>query len=181
MSELTIGPTHLSDRQDILTIINGAFGGDKEVATLVSDLLGDDSAQPRLSLLARYQGRAVGYVLFTRASITPESESEAAILAPLAVMPEFQNQGIGKALIETGANLLSQRGVDLAFVLGYPDYYTRHGFTPAGRFGLQAPYPIPEIHHDAWMVRELRPGIADQVSGTVQCAQAMDRPEYWRE
>ena len=181
MSKLQIGPTQESDHQDIFAVIEEAFAGEDEVSTLVSDLFDDESALPLLSLLARDQGRAVGYVLFTRASLEPEPEREAVILAPLAVIPEFQNRGIGKALIEAGVERLSQRGIDLAFVLGYPDYYTRHGFAPAGRLGLQAPYPLPEKHQDAWMVRELRPGILGQVCGTVLCAKAMDRPEYWRE
>lgn len=181
MSRLQIELTQESDRQDIFAVIEEAFAGDAEVSTLVSDLLQDESALPLLSLLARNQGRAVGYVLFTRASLDPETEYEAVILAPLAVIPEFQNRGIGKALIEAGVERLSQSGVALAFVLGYPDYYTRHGFVPAGRLGLRAPYPLPEMHQDAWMVRELRPGIVGRVGVMVQCAKAMDRPEYWRE
>jgi putative acetyltransferase len=70
-------------------------------------------------------------------------------------------------------------GVELVFVLGHPSYYPRHGFEPAIRLGLMAQYPIsPE---EAWMVRALRPGVIGQVRGTVVAADAMNRPEYWRE
>ena len=65
-----------------------------------------------------------------------------AILAPLAVVPDAQGQGIGGALIEHGLSLLQRSGVGLVFVLGHPGYYPRHGFEPAGRLGFDAPFPI---------------------------------------
>jgi putative acetyltransferase len=69
----------------------------------------------------------------------------------------------------------------LVFVLGHPDYYPRHGFEPAGPQGLDAPYPIPAAHEDAWMVLALRPGVIGKLRGRVVCADALDKPEYWRE
>jgi predicted N-acetyltransferase YhbS len=72
-------------------------------------------------------------------------------------------------------------GVELVFVLGHPGYYPRFGFKPAGVLGFEAPYPIPEKHADAWMVRELRAGIIGSVRGKVVCADTLSRPEYWRE
>ena len=90
--------------------------------------------------------------------LEPEAPFTAALLAPLAVMPGRQRQGIGGQLIEAGMRELVARGVALVFVLGYPDYYTRHGFSPAGRQGFEAPYPLTASQADAWMVRELLPG-----------------------
>ena len=86
------------------------------------------------------------------------------MLAPLAVVPECQKQGVGGTLVKHGLELLSKSGVDLVFVLGYPEYYTRHGFAPAGVRGFDAPYPIPEKNSDAWMVFELRPGVIGELS-----------------
>jgi putative acetyltransferase len=71
--------------------------------------------------------------------------------------------------------------VDLVFVLGHPAYYPRFGFSPAGARGLDAPYPIPQKNAEAWMVRELRPGVIGDCSGRVICADALADPEYWRE
>jgi putative acetyltransferase len=121
--------------------------------------------------------------LFTKISLAGErGNTSAAILAPLAVLPDFQNQGIGGRLIDKGLKLLSESGVELVFVLGHPEYYPKHGFKqPAGALGFEAPYPIPDEHADAWMVQELRPNVIGNVSGKVVCANALQKPEHWRE
>jgi putative acetyltransferase len=168
-----------SDTGDVLSVERAAFP-DEDVAGLVRELLDDPSAQPMLSLLAREEGRPVGHILFTAARLSDSSQPVSiAILAPLAVVPDFQRQGIGGRLIEHGLRLLSERGVDLVFVLGHPDYYPRHGFVPAIPEGLAAPYPISP--QDAWMVRALRSELIGSVRGTVVCADALNRPEHWRE
>lgn len=167
------------DLEDVLQVERLAFG-EEEVADLVRDLVDDRSAHPLLSLLAREGDRPVGHVLFTAARVEGASDAvTVSILAPLAVVPESQGQGLGGRLIEHGVRRLSESGVGLVFVLGHPGYYPRHGFEPAHRLGLAAPYPVsPE---DAWMVRALRPGFIGRVRGTIACAKAMDRPEYWRQ
>jgi len=170
-----------SDLADVLFVERAAFGEDAE-ADLVRALLNDPSAQPSLSLLAREGGRPVGHVLFTAVRLRGAAGSPPmAILAPLAVVPDVQGNGIGSALTERGMQLLGESGVGLVFVLGHPSYYPRFGFEPAGRLGLDAPYPIPDEHADAWMVVALRPGIIGVARGTVACADVLDKPEYWRE
>ena len=170
-----------SDLSEILSIERLAFGHDKE-AELVRDLLHDPSAAPVLSLLAFQQDRAVGHILFTKARLTDTQDTPSIVLlAPLAVIPDAQKQGVGGKLIAQGLELLSRSGVDLVFVLGHPDYYPRYGFKPAGIRGFEAPYPIPEEHAGAWMVQELRPGVIGTVKGSVICADALNKPEHWRE
>ncbi|MEM9163741.1 MAG: N-acetyltransferase [Cyanobacteria bacterium P01_F01_bin.4] len=170
-----------SDLDDVLFVEQAAFGHDDE-AELVRALLEDPSAQPVLSLLAFQDDLAVGHILFTTAHLTsPQTTISIALLAPLAVVPDAQQQGIGGQLIERGLQLLSTSGIDLVFVLGHPDYYPRHGFQPAGQLGFEAPYPIPAEHADAWMVQALRPDVIGTISGKVVCADALNKPEYWRE
>lgn len=169
-----------SDLTTVLAVEQAAFGSDEE-ARLVNDLLHDPSARPHLSLLAWRENCAVGHILFTHAAIGGAPELSASILAPLAVVPAAQKQGIGGKLIRHGLQLLAKSSVDLIFVLGHPEYYPRHGFQPAGIRGFTAPYPIPQKNSDAWMVQELRTGVIGQYSGMVICAEKMDRPEYWRE
>ncbi len=173
-----------TDLMDVLHVEKEAFGNEKgsEIADLVMGLLSDPSAMPRLSLLAVDQKRAIGHILFTTARISGSKDHPSAvILAPLAVIPEAQSQGVGGRLIKEGLRLLSESGVQLVFVLGHPEYYPRHGFRPAGVLGLEAPYPIPAKHANAWMVQELRPGIIGRLRGKVMCADALDQPEHWRE
>ena len=173
-----------SDLKDVLDVETQAFGNEKgpEIVGLVNGLLVDPTAMPLLSLLAVNDDQAIGHILFTKARITYSKESmSAAILAPLAVLPDAQCQGVGGQLIEEGLRLLSESGVELVFVLGHPDYYPRHGFKPAGALGFEAPYPIPDEHANAWMVQELRPGVIGSVSGKVICADVLNQPEHWRE
>ncbi len=179
--KLRIRETEEFDLADVLHIHARAFGQDDE-ADLVSALLADPSAQPALSLIAFTDAEAVGHILFSAVRLTePEIRHPLVILAPLAVVPEAQGRGIGGALIAAGVRHLTKAGVDLVLVLGYPQYYSRHGFEPAGKFGLAAPYPIADENADAWMVRALRPGVLGAVHGTIICADALNRPEYWRE
>lgn len=167
--------------EEVLCVERTAFGNEEEVE-LVRDLLRDPTALPRLSLLAFEGERAVGHVLFTSARLEQAPDAVSiALLAPLAVVPEFQNQGVGGKLIERGIQMLTESGVDLVFVLGHPGYYPRYGFEPAGRLGFAATYPIPDEHADAWMVQALRPGVIGTARGTVVCADALKKPEYWRE
>lgn len=182
--DLNIRESAEPDLADVLRVEEQAFGEDEgpEIADLVRGLLNDPSARPLLSLVAVDDGRAVGHILFTRARVTGLRESVSAIiLAPLAVVPDAQSQGVGGRLIQEGLRLLSESGSDLVFVLGHPGYYPRHGFRPAGVLGFEAPYPIPEEDAAAWMVQELRPGVIGRVSGKVQCADVLNRPEHWRE
>jgi putative acetyltransferase len=170
-----------SELNDVLLVERLAFGHNEE-AELVRELLEDPSAKPILSLLAFKNERAVGHILFTTARLTKTQNTVSmVILAPLAIVPEAQKQGIGGKLIERGLELLSIAGVDLVFVLGHPEYYPRHGFKPAGHLGFEAPYPIPDEHAEAWMVQALRPNVIGSVSGKIICADALNKPEHWRE
>lgn len=172
------------DRDAILAIHMNAFGEGEGpvIAKLVDVMLDDASGEPILSLIAETDGELVGHLLFTSARIDPDDGQVCSmILAPLAVVQNRQRQGIGGRLIETGLRQLEELGVDLVFVLGYPDYYSRFGFKPAGVQGLQATYPIPPQNADAWMVTELTPGTIEDCTGTVRCSKALDHPKYWIE
>lgn len=179
-NKMQIRETRHSELDTILSVARSAFGSD-EVPDLVRDLLSDPTANPTLSLLAFDGDRAVGHILFTSARLEPEAPLSISILAPLAVVPDRQKQGIGRKLIEHGLRMLRESGIDLVFVLGHPAYYPRHGFRTAGWLGFNAPYPIPEKDADAWMVQALQPGKCISYKGTVICAEKLNRPEHWRE
>lgn len=175
---MQIHEASLADTESVLRVEREAFG-EPSVAELVSELIGDPTAQPVLSLLAWDGDDPVGHVMFTPARLDGAPGVSVSILAPLAVVPDSQRCGVGARLVEAGVERLRSSGVELVFVLGHPSYYPRHGFVPAIPLGLLAPYPIdPE---EAWMVRALRPGLVGEVQGTVRCADVMNRPEHWRE
>lgn len=172
--------TTAADRETIESIHLEAFGPEEGpiVAKLALDILDDDTAQPAYSYVAELDGEVVGHILFSCAHIGNLNVQN---LAPLGVLPTLHKQGIGTKLTNYAIEQLKAKGVDLLFVLGYPEYYPRFGFTPAGVQGLDAPYPIPEKNSDAWMVMELKEGILGSVTGTMQCCNALDDPAMWRE
>lgn len=180
---LIIRETTESDLHGLLDAERQAFGSDEgpEIVELVQGLLNDPTAEPLLSLIALSDQRVIGHILFTKAKIILYEQISAAILAPLAVVPDAQKKGVGGRLIMEGLRLLSEKDVELVFVLGHPDYYPRHGFKAAGPLGFEAPYPIPKEVADAWMVQELRPGVIGSVKGKVLCADVLNQPEYWCE
>lgn len=177
-----------ADSAAIAQLLLAAFGDQEgpEIVELVENLSADPTAQPAQALVAVDDEDIVGHILFTAVQVIPEQPSKdakpppAAILAPLAVIPDRHGQGIGGALISAGLQEQRKRGTGLVFVLGYPAYYPRHGFTPAGADGFDAPYPIERRYADAWMVQALKPGLIDAWSGTVACAEALNDPKYWQ-
>lgn len=176
---ITIRETQHSDLTEIMRVEEEAFGSNIE-AELVQNLLNDQTAEPRLSLLAFDGNSAVGHILFTAITIG-ESTVKASILAPLAVTPEAQKQGIGGKLIKAGLAQLKAQSVSIVLVLGHPEYYTRYGFSPVYPHPINAPYPIPEEHRDAWMMHVLDDTDLSSVAGTVTVSDELGKPEYWQE
>ncbi|APH39889.1 GNAT family N-acetyltransferase [Methanohalophilus halophilus] len=171
-----------SDFNNIMEIEKEAFGSEEE-ANLVSQLLEDKSAEPVISLLAFKNREAVGHILFTKATIDGNTTSPLIyILAPMAVKPKHQRQGIGGMLINEGLNLLKGIGAEMVFVLGHESYYPKYGFKQdAGSMGFTATYPIPKEHANGWMVYTLTSGSTDGFRGRVVCADALNKSEYWSE
>ena len=192
---IQIRETNTDDFDSIMTVEKQAFGYDKE-AQLVADLLADKTAKPMVSLLAFYKGEAVGHILFTRAYFDGQGAQQMMhILAPLAVKPEYQRQGIGGMLIRAGIERLQEKGSCLVFVLGHKEYYPRHGFKgkaeeagypppfipDAARLGYPAPYPILEQFSDYWMVQAISPKGFDVDKGKIRCSDELNKPEHWRD
>jgi putative acetyltransferase len=179
---LVIRPPSAEETEAVFEVHRLAFGEDDE-ADLVAQLLEDPTAQPVISASAFKDEVMVGHVLLTNAvlegieHLTPRIM----ILAPLAVTPDAQGEGVGQAILGPALMLASGRQVELVFVLGHPEYYSKFNFLPATPLGFEAPYPIPEEHADAWMVLEIGEGALGRLSGTVRPAEVLDRPEYWRE
>ncbi|MGP8175670.1 MAG: GNAT family N-acetyltransferase [Terracidiphilus sp.] len=116
------------------------------------------------SFVAEAEKRIVGHILFSRMSIETTGEPVPAVaLAPMAVLPEQQGQGIGGKLIRHGLDWLRGEGEQIVIVLGHPAYYPRFGFSADKARSLASPFP-PE----AFMALELRPGALDGVQGKVR-------------
>ena len=90
-------------------------------------------------------------------------------LAPLAVRPDFQRQGIGAALIEEAHKRAAELNYETVLVLGHKDYYPQFGYRRAEDFGIIFPFEVPQ---EFCMVKELTPGVASLAAGQVKYPKA---------
>jgi putative acetyltransferase len=143
---------------------NRAFGGTAE-AQLVDLLRAAKKAV--VSLVALNQGNVVGHIMFSPVTIVQTAENFRWVgLAPMSVLPEFQNQGIGTRLVRDGLEACKEKGYDAVVVLGHTQYYPRFGFLRAKDHGLDNEYDAV----DSFMVLELKEGVLQTVGGLVKYA-----------
>jgi putative acetyltransferase len=116
-----------ADHDQIEAVVRTAFGGDLE-AKLVNRLRNEGLVVA--SLVAVQDDQIVGHILFSAGVIETEHGAVSAVsLAPMAVLPEFQRQGIGSELVRKGLQSCRERGERIVIVLGDPKFYTRFGFS----------------------------------------------------
>lgn len=161
--ELKIRPEIPHDYVGVSKVNQLAFGQEAE-AQLVNQLR--IAVNPYLSLVAIKQDQIIGHIFFTPVTIAPEKLSKRVMgLAPMAVLPAYQRQGVGTELMREGLRLCQQMGSKAVVVLGHPEYYPRFGFKPAKEYGLYSEY---DFASEAFMVVELTPKGLDGKSGLVR-------------
>lgn len=170
MNALTVRREVPGDRDAVQDVLTRAFPSPAEAA-LVATLRG--ATDPQVVWVAeRGAEGVVGHILFTPVAIeTPGNARNAMGLAPMAVAPHAQRQGVGAALIEAGLAACRDAGANVVVVLGHPDYYPRFGFEPAWRYGLYYERPGP---NPAFFALALTPGALDVASGEVRYHPAFD-------
>ncbi len=179
----------IEDRAEVERVVELAFAdvrdSDHTEHLLVRRLRDCAAFVPELSLVAEdEEGGIVGHILLTKVEIVPDdapatvqsddqsscgrADSTPAVslaLAPLSVLPEFQLQGIGSALIVQAHRHAVALGFGSAVVLGHKDYYPRFGYRPASQFGINLPFDAPA---ECCMAIELIPGSLSGIHGTVR-------------
>lgn len=154
-----------SDYKAVYEVVKAAFAtaehSDGHEQDLVAALRHSPSFVPELSLVAVIDGKIVGHILFTK--VTVDGRTELA-LAPLSVLPAYQRQGIGRALIAEGHRIAKELGFDYSIVLGHPQYYPKAGYLPASQYGIKAPFEVPD---ENFMALKLSSS-AEPIHGTVE-------------
>ena len=147
-----------------IRIVNERAFGRREEGDIVDRLR--ENCPDFISLVAE-DGGVVGAILFTPAVIESSGRRiDGMQLAPLAVLPERQRQGIGSALVRRGLEILRERGCPFIVLVGRPEYYPRFGFGRASAYGLVCPWDgVPD---EAWMVCILDAEAMAGASGTVR-------------
>ena len=136
-----IRPEQPGDEEAIATLVEAAFGSRSE-ARFVADVRAAPQFIPDLSLVAEVDGEIVGHVMISYAELRrPDAVIPVASLAPLAVAPSFQGQGIGSALVRAAVAAAEAQGEPMVVVQGDPRYYRRFGFEWSAPHGIEMQLP----------------------------------------
>ncbi len=156
------------DEKPIRVVNLRAFGRSQE-ADIVDKLR--RNCKDLLSLVATKRNQIVGHILFSPVTIEGEDRAIQGMgLAPMAVLPEYQKQGIGSELVRTGIAKLASRRFPFVIVLGHAEYYPRFGFEPGSRYGIKSEWEAPD---NAFMILVLNAAEIQGISGV-----AKYRPEF---
>ncbi|MBN1235330.1 MAG: N-acetyltransferase [Methanotrichaceae archaeon] len=158
------------DREAIRAVNEKAFGQPAE-ASIVDKLR--KSCPALLSLVALDGDEVVGHILFSPAKIEGDSKAiEGMGLAPMAVQPAWQRQGIGTRLIKRGIEMLRSRGCPFIIVLGHAEYYPRFGFVSASGHGIASQWD--GVPNEAFMILILDQSAMKGVSGVARYRDEFD-------
>lgn len=125
-----------------------------------------------LSLVATANEKVVGHIAFSPMKIDGFNQLNLVGLAPMAVHPKLQKQGVGSKLIKEGIHRLKAIEVDAIFLLGHKEYYPRFGFLPSfSIFGIKSKYDVPD---DTFMALELKPNSLSSVDGLIEYSKDFD-------
>lgn len=112
---------------------------------------------PELDFVAELDGKVIANIMFTRSRLIGSNGAEKTVLTfgPLSVLPEYQRQGYGKALLEHALNRAAEMGFEAVVIFGNPENYIARGFKSCKRYDVtlsEGVYPV------ALLVKELKEG-----------------------
>ncbi len=167
---ITIRQEKPEDIAAVSAINKTAFGQPTEAAIVDSIRAACPDA---VSLVALDDDRIVGHIFFSPVLVSSATESTQGMgLAPMAVLPERQRQGIGSMLVQAGIDTMRERNCPFIIVLGHPEYYPRFGFVSASQYGLSCQWDgIPD---EVFMVMILDEVSIASVSGTARYRDEFD-------
>jgi len=168
--KILIGQEKETDYKAVFNLIKSAFKtlneSDHREQFLVERLRKSNAFIPELSLVAEKNRKIIGYILLTEIKIkNKKNESTSLALAPVSVLPEYQNKGVGGRLIEYAHKIAKGMKYNSIVLLGHANYYPRFGYQQADKFGIELPFDVPK---ENCMVIELVENGLKHVNGTVE-------------
>ncbi|MDH0660438.1 N-acetyltransferase [Empedobacter sp. GD03865] len=158
------------DYNQVFELIEKAFENeeysDHREQFLVERLRNSDSFVPDLSLVCEMNEMIVGYILLTKIKIKHSDFSyDSLALAPVAVLPNYQGNGIGGHLIEFAHKKARELGFESIILLGHPTYYPKFGYRKVSDFDIQLPFEVPD---ENCMAIELVEDALKNINGMVE-------------
>ncbi len=167
------------DSDDIKRVYLYAFpkGESEIVAKIAIELLSENTTPQTISLIAKTDHSVVGHVAFSPVEIDNNDNCRAYILAPLAVLTDYQKRGIGSTLIKYGMQQLSAMGVNIVFVYGDPNYYERFGFDADTARNYTTPYKLQ--YPSGWQAIVLNEYAMEKVPVAINGVTSLCDPKLW--
>ena len=154
-------------------------GDDGNEALLAQKLRSSASFVPQLDFVAELNGSVIGNIMYTRSKVTGDDggEWETLTFGPISILPKYQRQGIGSALIYKTLEVARALGYRAVLIFGHESYYPRFGFKPASEFSITTD---DGSNFPAFMALPLYDGALDGVHGRLICDEVysnLDRRE----
>lgn len=158
-----------ADYDPVEKVITRAFASisesDHSEGDLVRRLRMSPQFIPEFSLVACKEEKVVGFILLSPIQIQSDTSSHTSLaLAPVAVDPAFQDQGIGSDLIMRSHEIARSMGYTSIILIGHSRYYPRFGYKRASIFGIRVSFEVPD---ENCMALELIPGGLKGIGGLV--------------
>ena len=176
---MNIRLTQETDLDSILKVIEIAFSDEenKVIMNLVQELHQETISPSIKSLVAEVDNQLIGYVSYSPIFLKSVSSIAGYILAPLAVSPEHQKQGVGSNLINAGIDMLTKDGVGVLLVYGDPAYYGRFGFKEEIGHSFLPQYTLQYPFGWAGMMLNDTPVPEQPIQ--FECVAALSKPDLW--
>lgn len=170
-NKMIIRTESAEDFKEVFKLNYQAFDNREDEAKLVERIRKSDEFVPELSIVAEIENQIVGHALFSKAVVeNEEAASTVIVLAPLAIKPDFQKQGIGSQLIEEGIRRCRSLRYTLILLIGHPSYYPRLGFRPARKYGLELKQF--KVSDEVFMVYEVGDDALQKIKGELKYPKA---------
>ena len=166
-----------------MVFVPARFAKDAAIEAIDSgiELLKADNLEEMIRLksdrLTAHAPRLLIHIGGAHANMGSDETLQGYILAPLAVLPEYQNKRVGSKLIEAGQQRLLKQGVQLLFVYGDPHYYGRFGFSTDDAALYTAPYALQ--YPFGWQALALIRGSGPESPVTITCVASLSDPQLW--
>ena len=168
-----------TDLDSILKVIETAFSDEenKVIMNLVQELSREVTNPSIKFLVTEVDNQVIGYVSFSPIFLKSDSSIVGYILAPLAVSPEHQKQGVGSNLVNAGIDMLTEDDANVLLVYGDPAYYGRFGFKEEIGHSFVPPYTLQ--YPFGWTGMMLNDSPVPEQPLQFDCVAALSKPELW--
>ncbi|CAM4479164.1 GNAT family N-acetyltransferase [Paenibacillus tarimensis] len=161
----------VEDYDEVYKLNYEAFGNREDESELIERIRKSKAFVSDLSIVAEAGEQIIGHMLMSRALVEDhDNQYDVIVLAPIAVRPQYQRQGIGRMLIEEGIRRCRALGYGIILLIGHPTYYPKLGFQPARKFGLELKqFVVPD---EVFMVYEVEDGELNEIKGELKYPEA---------